>query len=308
MTQEIYKKYRPKDLNEIVGQDHIVKPLSKMLESKEVPHTILFCGPKGTGKTTTVHILKKELKCSKWDFTDQDCGQKGGIDTIRDIERNINLVPMKGKTRIWVLNECHQLSAAAQNSLLDMTEFTPKHAYFFLCTTDPQKLLPALRSRCTIFACKPINGTNMRKLLQRICKQEKLKISEEVEDKIISNADGSARNALVLLNSIKLLTSEEDQLETIASSITEKSAIEIARTIFNPRAKWIDMCKLLKETKGEEPESIRNLILSYANTILLSGGKQSERAFEVIQIFRDNWYDCKNSGLSSCCYEAMGRK
>ncbi len=308
MSKELYKKYRPKTLSEVIGQEQTTKSLQKMIEQKTLPHTILLAGHKGSGKTTIGRILRKALKCSKWDFVEQNCANKRGIDSIREIDRDMNLAPMNGKTKVWLFDEAHQWTGESQDALLKILEDTPSHVYFILCTTDPNKLKATVRSRCTEFPIDSLNSKSLRKILKNVCTEEKREISEEVEDKIIENSDGSARNALVILGKVLNLSNEDDQLEAIRKVSTESAAIEIARTLFNPRAKWTDMSKILKEAKNEEPESVRNLILSYANSVLLGGGKQADRAFEVIQVFRDNWYDCKYSGLSSCCYEIMTGK
>ncbi len=302
---ELYKRYRPKDFGDIVGQEQVTKPLQKMVEQNKVPHAILLCGSKGTGKTTIGRILRRKLKCSKWDFIEQNCANKRGIESIREIMSQADLCPMKGKTKIWLMDEAHMWTSEASNSFLKILEEPPSHVYFILCTTEPQKLIATIRSRCTEFAFKPLSSTHLRSLIEKIAKAEKIELSEEVIDKIIVNSDNSARNALVLLDKIITIADEEEQLEAIQKASTETAAIEIARTLFNPRASWMDMTKVLKSTETEEPESIRWMILGYAKAILLGGGKMAPRAYDVIQIFRDNWYDCKSAGLISSCFEAM---
>jgi len=303
---ELYKKYRPKDFKDVIGQDHVIKPLQKMIEKDNVPHAILLCGPKGCGKTTLGRIIRKKLKCNRqWDFIEQNCANKRGIDTIRKIEGEINLSPMKGPTKVWLLDESHMLTSESQDATLKILEDTPSHVYFILCTTEPQKLKKTVRSRCTEYPIRAFDSASLRTLIKKVCKGEKQKLSEEVEDKIISTSDNSARNALVLLEKVLVLSEEEDQLETISKSSSEMAAIQIARALFDPRTKWADMAIVLKATETEEPESIRYLILSYARTVLLGGGKNAGRAFNVLSIFRDDFYSCKKAGLAMCCYEVI---
>ena len=306
--KELYKKYRPKSFEDVIGQDAVVKQLEGLFKSDNFPHAVLLNGEKGLGKTSISRILRRKLKCSKFDYNEVNCANHRGIDFIRSIERNAGLSPMQGNTKVWTLDECHMLTSEASNAFLKILEDTPKHVYFILCTTDPQKVIATIRSRCTSFALEPFDSSSLRKLIRKVCKLEKAKISEEVEDKIAANADNSARNALVLLDKVLGLEDEESQLEAISKSTVEVAAIQIARAIFDPRTKWPDMAKILKSTELEEPEQIRWMVLGYAKTILLSGGKMSGRAFDVISVFRDNWFDCKASGLAACCFEVITGK
>lgn len=302
---ELYKTYRPKDFEDVIGQEEIVQSLKKKIAQNEVPHTMLFSGSKGVGKTTVGRILRKKLKCSKWDFVEQNCADKRGIDSIRDIERTMNLSPMKGAVKMWLLDEGHMLTSESQDAALKMFEDTPPHVYFIICTTDAQKIKATIRSRCTEYAFRPFGSKDLRTLLDKICKAEKLEITDDVADKIISYADNSARNALVLLNKIKTAETEEEQLAEITKATGEMGGFQIAQTLFNPRAKWPDMVKVLKATEKEEPELMRWIIIGYAKSVLLGGGNMASLAYKVIQVFRDNWWDCKAAGLVACCYEIM---
>jgi len=256
------------------------------------------------GKTSIGRIIRKELKCSKWDFKEVNCANKRGVDTIRHIEHEAHILPMKGKTRIWLMDECHMLTGEASNAFLKILEDTPSHVYFILCTTDPQKLIATIRSRATIYPIKPLISTSINEIIKRVCEKEKIKISKTVSDKIVSLSDDSARDALVFLDKIALLDKEKDQLEAISEASVEAAAIQIARTLVNPRTTWIQMAKVLKETQKEDAEGMRWMILGYAKAILLNGRKD-DRAFQIIQVFRDNWYDCKAAGLVACCYEII---
>jgi len=301
---ELYKKHRPKSFSDVIGQEQVTKSLQKMMEAKRLPHTILLCGPKGCGKTTVGRIVRKELNCSNWDFVELNCANKRGVDTIRDIEQKAHIRPMKGKTRVWLLDECHMLTGEASNAFLKILEDTPSHVYFILCTTDPQKLIATIRSRCTIFPIKPLTSTSIEEIIQCVCKKEKIKISKAVSDKIVSLSDDSARNALVFLDKIALLDKEKDQLQAISEASVEEAAIQIARTLFNRNTNWMKMAEVLKATQKEDVEGMRWMILGYAKAILLNGRKD-DRAFQVIQVFRDHWYDCKAAGLVACCYEII---
>src|SRR5688572_25883760 len=139
---ELYKKFRPKTLKGVVGQEGAVSSLQSMIDKGRLPHTILFSGPSGCGKTTIARILKGILECSDLDFFEINCADFKGIDMVRDIRRYVGIPPLHGKSRVWLIDEAHQLTKDAQNAFLKLLEDTPKHAYFMLATTDPQKLLP----------------------------------------------------------------------------------------------------------------------------------------------------------------------
>ncbi len=295
---ELYKKYRPKKLKQMVGQNSSVKVLTTYIEQKKVPHAILFSGPSGCGKTTFARILRKEIKCSKFDFTEKNCRK---IEDIRQIRTRMNQAPMNGKTRVWLIDEAHQLTGDAQNEFLKMLEDTPKHVYFMLATTDPQKLKKTIRTRCTEIVVRSLIKKSMSKLLKHVCDKEKRKMPEDVVDEIIENSDGSARKALVLLDQVINLTSEEAMMEAIKVTTGEIQGIAIARALFNPRTSWSDMAKILKETTNEEPEQIRWMVLGYAKAIILSGGKLASEAYIVIDAFRENFSDGKPAGLAAAC-------
>ncbi len=301
---ELYKKHRPKNLKRIVGQETAVNILSSMISNGKIPHSILFTGPSGCGKTTIARILKKQLNCSTLDFQEINCADFRGIDTIRDIRQRMGQAPMNGNCKIWLIDECHMLSTQAQNAFLKILEDTPNHVYFFLATTLPQKLLRTIKTRCTEIQLKEIKSKPLYQLIQYTAKREHFSISEEVIEEIIDHSEGSARKALVLLNQILDIEGEEEQIESIISSDSKANAIEIARLLIQPRTKWKDMSKLLREI-DEDPESLRYMILGYASAVLIKGGKLAPRAYLIIESFQDNFYDSKKAGLIAACYEVI---
>ena len=300
---ELYRKYRPKNLKQIIGQDITVRTLESLIENNNIPHFIMFTGPRGCGKTTLARIMRRKLKCSKYDFV-EIAPRK--VEAVREIKSRINLAAVKGECRIFLIEECHKLTPDAQTEFLIMLDDTPNHIYFLFTTTDPQKMSPPLMDRSTEIIVKPLNEKNLTKLIKYVCKEERTKISEEVIEKIVDNSNGSARKALVFLNGVINLKTKSEQLNAIVTSTAEIQAIAIARALFNPKTKWLTMAKILKETEmGEEAEQIRWMVLGYSKTIILSGGKLSGRAYIIISAFGDNFYDSKWAGLAAAAWEII---
>jgi len=299
---ELYKKYRPSELNEIIGQDVAVSTLESAFGKVDIPHFILFTGPSGCGKTTLARIVRRKLRCSRHDFI-EDAPRK--IEDVRAIRRRMHQAPMKGKCRVWLIDECHKLTSDAQEEFLKMLEDTPSHVYFLFTTTDPEKLKKTIRNRATEIVVKSLDAGCLSKLLKSVCKEEHVKIDEEVIEKIVDNSDGSARKALVFLDNVILLPTKREQLNTIVIVTAEKQAFEIVRALLYKKTNWKEMAAILKATEGEEPEQVRWLVLSCCKTEILKAGKFAGRAFVVIDAFRDNFYDSKMAGLVAACYECI---
>jgi DNA polymerase-3 subunit gamma/tau len=274
-----------------------------MLRDGTIPHCLLFTGPSGTGKTTLSRILRRRLGCSDQDFVEINAADDRGIDMIREIKSRMGLAPLIGKCRIWLIDECHAMTAAAQDSFLKIIEDTPKHVYFMLCTTDPKKLKPMIVTRCTEVRCKAVGVQDLMKLVDRVSTAEGLSVEPDVSRRIADVADGSPRKALVLLHAVIGIKDSEQQIAAIDSNDTKGQAFDIARALLNPKTTWSTMAGILSKV-DEEPESLRYMVLGYANAILLKG-KDDPRAIHVIAEFMDNFYDSKKAGLIFACYNVI---
>ena len=304
---EFYKKHRPEEFSELVGQAAAVKILTNMVEAKRVPHALLFVGGSGCGKTTCARILRKKIRCGDSDFVEVNAANLRGVDSIRDIANRMHMAPISGRCRVWLLDEVHQLTGDAQNAFLKMLEDTPKHVYFMLCTTDPGKLKTTIKTRCTELKFSEIKQSDLAKLVKETADKEDMKLSAEVVGKVAETASGSARKALVILQSLLGVTDEEEQLDLIQNADYKSQGIQIARALLDTRTGWNDIAGLLKAC-DEEPESLRWLVLSYASTVLLGGGKQADRAYCMIQCFSKPFYDTKKAGLVASCWEVITSK
>lgn len=302
---ELYRRYRPTRLSELVGQNGSVKSLAKRVKAGNIPHAIMLTGPSGCGKTTVARILKDELKAAD-DFVEMNCADFRGIDMVREIRSVVNYAAFS-KSRVWLIDEAHKLTNDAQNAFLKLLEDPPDHAYFMLATTDPGKLLPTIHTRCTVVKMSPLNDKQMGALLNDVMARERAHIEEEVYDRIIEAAEGSPRKALVTLEQVLAIDDVAGQLDSIYRSDTKRQANDICKELISPHPQWSVIAKILKGL-GEEPETVRRIILGYFLTVLLGGGKNARRAAHVINCFRDDMYTTGKAGqaiLALACWEAM---
>lgn len=297
---ELYKKYRPRTFDKVVGNEGTVASLKNMLARKTLPRSILFHGPSGCGKTTLARILVRELGCESLDVVEMNSSSFRGIDTVRDICRNMNLAPT-GPCRVWLIDECHKWTNDAQNAALKMLEDTPSHVYFFLCTTNPEKLIKAIRTRCCEMPVRLLSYQELESLAGHVAKKEGIDLSKDTLDSIVASAQGSARMLLVLLDKIANLD-EAQRAEAIAQQLEEENeAIDLCRALIK-RAPWKTVADILKNIKAE-PESTRRAVLGYARSVLLS--KAETQAYMVLQAFEGHFYDSGDAGLARACYESI---
>lgn len=303
---ELYKRFRPRTLGEVRGQTIITDQLEKMLTAKRLPHSLMFTGGSGVGKTTVARILARRLECSKIDFHELNCSETRGIDDIRAIGNRMSGACLGGKSRIWLIDEAHGITRDAQQALLKMIEDTPSHVYFFICTTEPAKLLKTIHTRCTEFKFKELDSSMMLVLLKEIVIKAKLSIREVVLKAIVEAAEGSARSALVILDQIQGITNEKEQFAGVAAADYKTVAIDVARMLMKPNASWAEISKVIKPCT-EDPESVRRCVLGYASAILRNG-KADARAAEIIEAFWENWFDVGAAGLTLSCWNLCAKR
>lgn len=311
MSEELYRRHRPASFNQVVGQDEAVKMLTDFGKRNAMPHCLLFTGPSGCGKTTLARIVKTKMKCGDADYQELNTADFRGIDMVREIRARMNLSPMAGKVRVWLIDEAHKLTGDAQNAFLKMLEDPPSHVYFMLATTEPQKLLQTIRTRATEIKVRGLKEKEMAALLDRVCKDEcGSALIQEVRDKIVDLADGSPRKALVLLNQILGEEDTESALAALSGGVAEKEGIDLARLLLNPRVSWPDITKTLKAIPDLETQSegIRRLVLAYMASVAMGGGKGCAKAIEVIDCFRLPYYDTGKAGLLLSCWDATQQK
>jgi DNA polymerase III subunit gamma/tau len=223
--QVLARKWRPKIFSEVIGQDHVVRTLKNALQSKKIAHAYLFTGTRGVGKTTIARIFAKSLLChnpdkdlnpcltcascksidqgTSIDYTEIDGASNNGVDNIRQLVENVNYLPSNGDYKVYVIDEVHMLSISAFNALLKTLEEPPKHVVFIFATTNPDKLLGTVLSRCQRFDLRILASKDLVAHLNLICTKENIKTANpKIIEKIVKQGRGSARDSLSLFDQV----------------------------------------------------------------------------------------------------------
>ncbi len=217
--KSLYRTYRPNSFETVVGQRHIIQTLQNAIKQKKMSHAYLFCGPRGTGKTTVAKLLAKSVNCinveqapcnqcehcltiqngTHPDVIEIDAASNNGVDEIRDLIEKVKYAPLQGKYKVYIVDEVHMLSQGAFNALLKTLEEPPAHVIFILATTEPHKVLPTIISRCQRYDFVRVNRFDIQMRIEEVLKAEKIEYEEEAVRLISQLADGGVRDALSIL-------------------------------------------------------------------------------------------------------------
>ena len=218
--QALYRKYRPSNFDEVVGQQPIIQTLKNAIVQNRIAHAYLFCGPRGTGKTSIAKIFAKMLNCedesnkpcgkcinckmvqngSHPDIIEIDAASNNGVDEVRNLIDKVKYAPMQGKYKVYIIDEVHMMTTGAFNALLKTIEEPPAHVVFILATTEPNKVIPTIISRCQRFDFNKVSQKDIEKRLSIVCKEEKIEIDPEAISLIAKLADGGMRDSLSILD------------------------------------------------------------------------------------------------------------
>ena len=298
----LYHKYRPSTFDAVVGNVEVVTALKADISKENHPHAFLLYGPTGCGKTTLGRIIAKELDCAEDDFREIDSADFRGIDTIREVRRQSQYQPIAGKCRVWLLDEVHKMTNDAQSALLKALEDTPSHVYYILATTDPQKLIATIKGRCSQYQVKQLTDSEMVSLLRMVVKAEGAKLTKEIYEQIIQDSQGHPRNALQILDQVISVPMEMRLEVAKRSAEVQSDAIELCRALMQ-KAAWKKVASILTKLKDQDPESIRRLVLSYCNSILLKG--ENMQAGLVMEHFIEPFYNTGFPGLTFACFSIV---
>ena len=307
----LYRKWRPKNFDEIVGQEAIAKTLKNQITLKRSAHAYLFCGTRGTGKTSIAKIMARAMNCSSEkdgnpcnkcescieilraasiNVVEMDAASNNGVDNIRDIKERLEYPPTNAKYKIFIIDEVHMLSIGAFNALLKTLEEPPEYVIFILATTEVHKIPVTILSRCQRYDLKRISVDNIAKQLDKICKEEAIEIDEKALEYIARCADGALRDALSLLEECRAYHPEEpityenvlDILSTVDISVYDN----LCKHILN--ADTIACIELLDAVcmQGRDLSQFVTEFLWYFRNLLLL--KVSRELEDIIDLSEDN--------------------
>lgn len=298
----LYRAYRPQSFKEVCGQEHIVHTLKNAIITNKVAHAYLFCGPRGTGKTTIAKIMAKSMNCPNQkdgepcnecdickginkgmitDIVEIDAASNNGVDEIREIRDKVKYLPSEGKYKVYIIDEVHMLSTGAFNALLKTLEEPPMHVIFILATTEPQKIPATILSRCQRFDFRGVSNKEIIERINHIAKEEKITIEAEAVRLIAECAEGGMRDALSLLDeaisySIEKVTAQDvyqvsgavdlDNILKLTECILSKNAAET----LNALEKIIDLGK-------EIPKICNDLISFYRDMLLYKSNHKADK-------------------------------
>lgn len=321
--QVIARKWRPQTFADVVGQDHVMRTLSNAISRNRIAHAYLFVGPRGTGKTSTARIFAKALNCTdgpKADFdpADEACqsiadgthldvieidgASNNGVDQVRDLRETVQYAPAQGKFKVYIIDEVHMLSAQAFNALLKTLEEPPEHVKFVFATTDPQKVLPTIISRCQRFDLKPIPAPLIIERLQKIAADESVKVTDSAMACIARMADGGMRDAQSIFDQmISFCGTEIDEpdvldvyglvaaakLKELAAALAGGDHAKIIELVDECDESGRDLVRLLSDLQEVVREALLNAIAEGGQTTQLGTSLTTEQVTRLLDALRE---------------------
>ena len=319
----LFRKYRPQSFKDVIGQDFTVKALSNAIKLNKIANAYLFCGPRGTGKTSSARIFAKSLNCingptvepcqkcqscldvtnaSGLDVIEIDAATNRGIDDAKELINKVQYAPMNGKYKIFIIDEVHMLSKEAFNALLKTFEEPPKNVIFILATTEPHKVIETIVSRCQRFDFRRITIDDIVKRLREISDIEKINITDDALYSIAKNVSGGMRDSLALLDQASILGLEKQITKEIIEDLIGKLTFDVLFNLTDTILKG-DIETSIKEVekiyeKGSDPRNfVENYIEFLRNIILILSSKNEDEVSNLTLISKENIQKIKENAL-----------
>jgi DNA polymerase-3 subunit gamma/tau len=310
--EPLHHKYRPATFADLVGQTAIASTLTNAIRQERIAPAYLFCGPRGTGKTSSARIFAKSLNClsgdrptetpcgtcdtcrsiargSSLDVIEIDAASNTGVDNIRELIERAQFAPVQARYKVYIIDECHMLSTAAFNSLLKTLEEPPAHVIFILATTDPQRVLPTIISRCQRFDYRRIPLDAMTGHLRYIAQHEAIAISDEAITLIAQLAQGGLRDAESVLDQLSLLPEEIDveRVWDLVGAVPERDLLTLLEAIAanNPQ-RVLEHCRYLLDRGREPPIVMQNLAAFYRDLLI---AKTAPQRNDLVAVTANTW-------------------
>lgn len=258
----LYRKYRPHDFKEVRDQDHIVSVLEGAVKKKNYPHALLFCGSRGTGKTTLARIFARAIGTSDTDTYEIDAASNRKIEHVRELREAVHTLPYQSEKKVYIIDEVHMLTTEAFNALLKTLEEPPSHVVFILATTEEDKLPETIKSRCQIFRLHAPSRAVLKETILDVAKKEKMKLDPDAAELIAIAGDGSFRDALGVLQKVMIASGdakiEADEVAVIigapkkgllmklVTALSEKKADDALAAVADAVAASVDMKLFLR--------------------------------------------------------------
>ena len=303
--QVLYRTYRPNKFSEVVGQEYIIKTLKNSIKNKKIAHAYLFAGPRGTGKTTIAKIFAKAINCSGYitepcdecescqsilkgnspDVIELDAASNNGVDEIRNIINEVPYPPTVSKYKVYIIDEVHMLTVQAFNALLKTLEEPPKHVVFILATTDPQKIIPTVLSRCQRFNFSKLTKFEIIQKLTEVLNKENIAYEDEALNEIANLADGGMRDALSILEEVLSYSENGVNLKDVEEIFGLASSKELINLLLEASNSNISkVINTLKEMykRGRDLKRIATDTLEILKDSLLYSNSKDETLLEKI--------------------------